>query len=305
MTSPLTVICCYFNPGNYKSHTTRYERFKAHMQESGVRLVTVECVFPTGHVLPTGETVWQEYQVTNPGHPNHVQVNSRTPLWLKENLLNLGVMRCHTPYVMWSDMDLEFEKNWVADTIAMLQYPGCLAAIPYSLLLLEQPNGQPEFQQYHTMANRKGVSSLPNVPLIGECNGGAWAFHRDALLMAGGLFDQHILGDGDDVLAFSMQRRPHAAIRPGMHPHTIQSIHQWASHVQDWKIGAVPSVARHHWHGSMKARGYTDRWKILIEEHFDPTTDLVRNVHDVWECTKPALTTRISAYFHARQEDIV
>lgn len=297
MTKDLTCVTAYFNPGNYRSHIDRYTRFAAHMQASGVRLVTVECVFPT-----------QEFQVTKPNHPDHIQVYSRTPLWLKENLINLGWARCHTPYVMWSDMDLTFEHGWVNETIALLQHPDCQAAIPFSLLLLEGSDGHPKYQQYHTMANRATAShpKLPYTPpLIGECNGGAWAFQRDALRRIGGLFDQHILGDGDDVLAFSLQRRPDVAIRTGMHPHTSQAIQEWSQRVQGWKTGAVRSVARHQWHGAVIGRGYDDRWKILIEEQFDPAADLVRNEYGVWECTKASLNARITAYFHSRQEDAV
>jgi hypothetical protein len=293
MKNELTVVCCYFNPGNFRSHAQRHQTFATHMQQSGVRLVTVECVFPVRR------NTFHEFQVTSATNPDHVQVRSRTPLWLKENLLNLGWARCITPYVMWSDTDLQFSPGWATQTVALLKHHQ--AVTPFSLLLLEHQSGYPEFQLYHTMSPRR-VPLIPHLKRLGECNGGAWAFHRTDISRVG-LFDEHILGDGDDVLTFSIQGHIIDAVRKGMHPNTIQSLLGWAQKVQGWTASTVPLTARHHWHGAIANRGYNDRWKILVEERFDPCTDLVRNDDGVWECRKQRINTRIAAYFRARQED--
>lgn len=302
----LTCVCCYFNPANFRVHAEKYRRFAAHMRESGVRLVTVECVFPTGRVLPTGETVWQEFQVTNPGHPDHVQVLGRTPLWVKENLLNLGWARCQTTNVMWSDTDIHFEDpRWVESTIEHLQIYSVVQ--PFSLLVHCAPDGRPLFQQHMSLAKYttkiRLLPSLPNVKMVGDGRGGAYAFRRDALDQMGGLFDEHILGDGDDVLSFGLSGQIQQCIRDGAHPRVFDHLVQWTARLQGLSFMSLRGIANHQWHGPLSARGYDSRWKILIEEHFNPETDLYRNEHGVWECTNVGINQRIAAYFVSRQED--
>ncbi len=288
----LTCVCCYFNPASFRVHQDRYTRFAQHMHMSGVRLVTVECVFP-------GQT----YAVTQANHPDHVQVKSRTPLWVKENLLNLGWPRCTTPYVMWADADIEFEDHyWPFHTIGMLQsFP---IAVPFSLLLHRGPNQE-------LMAQQRNIASglthqpefLPGLPVLSDTNGIAWAFRREVLTQLGGLFDEHILGDGDDVMAYALAGRLHDVFRPGMNPVVLDHIRRWVVPLATLSFAAVAGQAYHQWHGPIRSRGYGTRWKILTEEHFNPDRDLVRNDDGVWECTKTSINRRIMQYFHSRQED--
>ena len=35
-------------------------------------------------------------------------------------------------------------------------------------------------------------------------------------------------------------------------------------------MGFVPTIVYHNWHGNKSDRCYVDRWKILIEEKFNP-----------------------------------
>jgi hypothetical protein len=36
------------------------------------------------------------------------------------------------------------------------------------------------------------------------------------------------------------------------------------------RLGYVPGVIRHHFHGSKKNRKYTERWKTLIKHGYSP-----------------------------------
>jgi hypothetical protein len=295
----LTCCVAYFNPGNFAVHKSRYEGFAQHMADSGVHLITVECIFP-------GQT----FAVTEGGRPDHVQVFSRTPLWLKENLLNLGFARATTPYLMWSDLDLRWEdKDWASKTMTML-YDHAPIGQSWTHLISRGPAGQALCQTPSFGAKYlKRMKPLPGIsPVTAEASGGQWAFTREAYDHMGGLYDKNILGDGDDVMAFSFlplkNREVTQLFRPGGSVAWHQSIRDWQTRVQDirpWM--AIEGIVNHLWHGDAAKRGYDARWKILVEEGYNPDTDLQRNAWGVWECTKPRLCARIAEYFRSRQED--
>jgi hypothetical protein len=52
-------------------------------------------------------------------------------------------------------------------------------------------------------------------------------------------------------------------------------------------------------------RRYNDRWKIIVDNKFDPVTDLKRNTWGVQELSgnKPKMTLEIDRYFRFRNED--
>jgi hypothetical protein len=61
----------------------------------------------------------------------------------------------------------------------------------------------------------------------------------------------------------------------------------------------------HKWHGPRALRGYTERWKILEANAFDPYLDLRPDEHGVFEFTgnKPKLRDDVRQYFRSRNED--
>jgi hypothetical protein len=106
--SQLAVIAVVFNPVKYASRYEHYENFARHMGSSGVNLYTVECIFPstTRFGLPR-----QNFEVTQPNNPRHVQISAPWILWMKENLINIAVNRlpAHVEYIAWIDADIEFD----------------------------------------------------------------------------------------------------------------------------------------------------------------------------------------------------
>ncbi len=109
----LHVVTCVSNPVRYRSRWRLYERFAAQMERAGVRLLTVELAY--------GE---RPFEVTKPGRRDPVQLRSRSELWSKENLLNIGF--AHLPegwrYAAWIDADVEFQNpDWAGKTVERLQ----------------------------------------------------------------------------------------------------------------------------------------------------------------------------------------
>ena len=106
--SELAVITVIFNPVKYRSRYEHYHRFAAHMAQSGVQLYTVECIFESAEKFGLPR---QDFEITQPRNPNHIQLRAPNIMWIKENLINIAVMRLpkYINYVAWIDGDIEFE----------------------------------------------------------------------------------------------------------------------------------------------------------------------------------------------------
>lgn len=106
--SSFAVITVIFNPVKYTSRYEHYRKFAAHMSQSGVNLITVECVFEstTRFGLPQ-----QNFEITNAGDRHHIRLVAPSILWMKENLINIAIQRLplHIEYIAWIDADIEFD----------------------------------------------------------------------------------------------------------------------------------------------------------------------------------------------------
>ena len=104
------VITVIFNPMRYKTRYDLYRKFSRHMSQSGVILLTVECIFESENdsYLPK-----QKFEVTQAKNPQHLQISAPSVIWLKENLINIAVQRLplDIEYIAWLDADIEFEAS--------------------------------------------------------------------------------------------------------------------------------------------------------------------------------------------------
>lgn len=102
----LGLIATFFNPAGYRTKRVNYDRFRAPLDDAGLRLVVVECGFGDATFdLPAGEGVFH--------------VRGRDVMWQKERLLNLALARLPAgcTKVAWLDADLLFENpGWAAET---------------------------------------------------------------------------------------------------------------------------------------------------------------------------------------------
>jgi hypothetical protein len=71
------------------------------------------------------------------------------------------------------------------------------------------------------------------------------------------------------------------------------------------RLGYVQGVIEHSFHGEKRKRQYHNRWQILIDHEFSPTTDLRRNAQGVVEFAgnKPELEIDVDRYYRQRDED--
>jgi hypothetical protein len=87
----------------------------------------------------------------------------------------------------------------------------------------------------------------------------------------------------------------------------VDAVLRWQARAATLKqnIGYVDNHAIHYFHGSKLARAYGSRWRILLDNQYDPRTDVSRDWQGVLQLTgnKPRLRDQIRAYFRDRNED--
>jgi hypothetical protein len=138
--------------------------------------------------------------------------------------------------------------------------------------------------------------------------GYAWAAKRDALDAVGGFMDFGILGAGDHHMARALIGKGQDSVHRQMHPAYLNRVLAWQHRADEHikkNIGFIDGTILHYWHGSKVNRRYVDRWKILIENQFNPDADIYRDTRGLYRLTgnKIRLRDQIRAYFRQRNED--
>lgn len=289
----LTVLTAYFNPAGYVSRKRNYETFVRQLRACrGARLVTVECAFGSG-----------AFELA--GGRDTIQVRAEHPLWIKENLLNIGLSRIETPYVAWVDGDVLFQNvDWVRQTVAALR-TYCVVQ-PWSTVYCLDAEGRkgtglPAFCRIH------------QAQYTGRCRPGcchtgyAWAARREVLAAVGGFLDELILGGGDHLMAvaiFDLDRELWANAIGGEYRRRIDGWCRRFSAAVERRIGYVDGELHHLFHGSLHDRAYGARHAIPARYGYDPVVHLRKNADGVNQLAgPPGLGEEVRSYFSARQED--
>jgi len=261
------------------------------------------------------------FEVTDFKNPHHIQLRSKSILWLKENMMNIGISRLpgNWKYVAFVDADVSFSRpDWVSETIAQLQIYKVVQMFSHCIDL--GPNEEP--LQTHQGFGYSWVHGLykdsrgrVGPPPTGKYShwhpGYAWAFTREAIESIGGrLLDFSILGSGDHHMACSFIGQVEKSIPKGISQGYRDLCLEFNERCKalNRAVGYVKMTLLHHWHGKKKDRKYKDRWSILMEHGFDPKRDLEKDWQGVYflKClSKVPLQTSIYAYFLERNEDSV
>jgi hypothetical protein len=299
----LHVVTSRFNPMRYSVPERIFESWAQHMMAAGVNLTVVECQL--------GDRPF----VNDLSGVTHIGVRSRTVMWVKENLINIGISRLPQDwkYVAWIDSDVFFRsKTWASDTVHALQQYEFVQ--PWATAYDLGPNDQ--HLAAHTSFGKIWHERQPIIqgPNAGNSNyqfahpGYAWAATRGALEISSSLIDTAILGAADHHMAMALIGRVSDSVPSNCTAGYKRPLYQWQDRVMP-HIGAnlsyVPGTIEHIWHGPKARRAYVSRWDILTKYAFDPYVDLKRNVWGVGELTgnKPDMRNAIDAYFRQRDED--
>ena len=336
----LHVAAAYSNPMRWQTRRRLANDFKRHMRASAnVALHFGELAYGDRPHEVTGIAGEAE------GPSGDVQLRIQdSPLFLKENVLN-AVIRTFPPswrYGAIIDADFHMTRHdWAIEAIHQLQFYDWVqlfssyadtsaqtlgqgmrplrinASFAYNYIRsgfrLPEGYGNGGWKAGAPVLDDYGqsVARVPpsRKPLRGVgATGGAWAFRRSAFDAVGGLLDTCIAGHGDWHQAFGLvsEEAPDVGVASYSDGYG-RSIAAWQRRAARLKknIGYVDNLAIHFWHGSKLRRFYTSRYKILIENDFDPQTDLVSDWQGIYSLSgeKPNLRDQMRQYMIERDED--
>jgi len=136
--------------------------------------------------------------------------------------------------------------------------------------------------------------------------GYAWACTRKAYERMGGLYEKAILGSGDNIMALSLIQKAEYSINDNYSNDYKQSIYEFEKRTRLLRVGYIPGVIRHYYHGSKKNRNYANRWKILIQYEYIPSEYITKDENGILIPTKTCphgLLNDILEYFKSRNDD--
>jgi len=306
----LWAITSYFNPAGYRRRLETYRQFRERL---AAPLATVELSFDGRFELGPSDA------------DALLQIHGGDVMWQKERLLNLALRlppeRCDK--IAWLDCDVVFTNgDWAAEVSAALDDvplvhpfqaradlprdmgPGDLSAdvaadAAPSMVYLMKDRGVPpaDLLVPHPREKRRATQGL------------AWAARRE-VLDRHGLYDACILGSADRAMLCAAMGTFEYGIRALlMNPRQQEHFLGWARPFFETiagRIGYVPGLALHLWHGEMRDRQYGVREQELQAFDFDPFADVALDAATGcwrWSSDKPGLHAFVRRYFASRKED--
>jgi hypothetical protein len=284
----LNVIIVISNPCLYAKRYILTKEFIKRMEyeETNVNLYIVELAYGK-----------QKYLITQKNNNNHLQLRTDTPLWHKENMINLGVkylLPKDYKAFAWIDADIEFENtNWALDTLKILNGSKDIVQLfSHAVDMNEKKTALSIFSSFGYSYSKE----LEYNPIRGINYwhpGYAWAITRKAYEKIGGLYECEILGSGDYIMAMSIIKE--MPKRKELH-----------NKMKSLRIGYVPGVIRHYFHGSKINRKYTERWLILEKHQYNFNKHITKDENGLLIPTNEFtedFKNDIFQYFLERKED--
>ncbi len=296
----LNLIVVISNPCLYARRYILLKEFvkRIEEEEENVELYVVELIYEN-----------QKYIVTDKKNKNHLQISCETPIWHKENMINLGVKKLlpkNYKAFAWVDADIEFESaTWASDTLKILN--GCKDVVQ----LFSHCNDMSRDGTNLNLFNGFGFSFSKGKKYTSRGidywhPGYAWAMTRKAYEKLGGLYDKGVLGSGDNVMALSFINKCSCMTNENYHGDYNNSMLNYQKKAKGLRLGYVPGVIRHHFHGSKKNRRYTERWQVLIKHKYSPEEHVTYDKKGILVPTKNmsySFAQDIMNYFRERKED--
>lgn len=311
--SDLHVVAVFFNHNLRTNPLLNFQKFVKHMESFGVTLHIVELVRGK---LP--------FQVTETSNPHHTQLRTDSEFFQKENLINIGIRNAcklypNAEYFAWVDADIHFfNPNVMTETIEQLNRHNMVQM--WAMACDLGPDGHPMVYpgvDAAQVARSFGYCYIHELELTSVTKrygyewhtGYAWACRRDTWEALNGLYENSIVGSSDNHMAWSWIGKVGWGIEKGVTNAFEQDIKKWCENsvkVVNRDVGYVEGLVHHQWHGRKVDRKYVSRWKVLIDNEFDPTTDLKKDVHGLLHLTgnKPQLQFDLRSYMNQRNDDI-
>lgn len=297
----LNVIIVISNPCEYARRYILAKEFIARMEmeETNVRLFVVELCYKG-----------QQFRVTNKNNSNHLQLRTDfLPIWHKESMINVGVQKLLPKTwkaFAWIDADISFENNdWAMDTLKILNGTSDIVQLWSHCCDLDK--NELSMQVFNSFCYQYTKGKKYCGTGINYWHPGfAWAMTRRAYEKMGGLYDLGILGSSDNIMALSFIQNGLKGVNEESEDGYKKTIQQFQEKVKNLRLGYVPGVCRHYFHGSKANRKYKERWQILVSHKYNPEIHIKKNNDGLIipsDSCPQELLDDILQYFSERNED--
>lgn len=285
----LHVIAVVSNPCHYKRRIHLAREFMNRMnQETCVKVHLIELVYGNDKFELNG---------------NKLRTTEH-PIWVKESLINFAVrniLPSDWKAVAWIDADVEFESDtWALDTLRILN--GSKDIVQLFSHAVDM-NHIEETMKIFTGFGYQYTKKRRYTDASSWHPGFAWACTRQCFEKMGGLYDLSILGAGDHNMALSLAGLSHKSVNKDVSDGYKKSVAEFGERCKGMRLGYVPGVIRHYFHGSKAKRGYGTRWNILVRHKYDPYEDTYRDQNGLVCISNTDLAHDIALYFSSRDED--
>lgn len=252
------------------------------------------------------------FEVTDENNPQHIQLRTTEELWHKENMVNIAMAHISRQRpdwwaAAWIDADIEFlNPNWLVETWHQLQHYDIVQMFDTCV----------DLGPYHeTLEVHRGFAwcYCTGKPFNAKYGpfwhpGYSWSARRSALDHLGGLIDHSILGAGDHHMALAFINRAELSLPGDIHQNYRDMVMRFQTRAERYirrNIGFTPGTILHYFHGPKKARKYIERWKILVDDKYNPLVDVSYDSQGLLQLDPENIRLRddIRAYFRQRNED--
>ena len=294
---PLYVVLPYFNFCGFKRRRSLFVEFVKRIQGTkGLKLVVVEALGPAP--LPKMAV------------SDHWSFRTDSPIWLKENLINMAISRLPRgwKYVAWVDADITFlNQNWVEDAITELESYDIVQMFQTCVNLGSKNEALKIDKSFGYMHKGSGTAYVASDRYGFWHPGYAWGCTRKAWLQMGGLIDWAILGSGDRHMSLAWIGRAKDSAPGTIHPNYQALLVEYERMCKGLKVSYIAGTILHHWHGRLEDRKYRERWDILTKNKFDPLVDIGQTDSGLVQLSDSGrrLEKRLLDYFVGRREDLV
>lgn len=298
----LYVIIPYFNFCNYKKRKSLFLDFIQHIQNyNNIRIIVAELKENNKSFdLPNLNRYCNVYK--------HFRFTTKDCIWLKENLINLAILRLtdNWKYIAWIDADIIFmNKLWVNNTISALKTHNIVQLFQTAVNLGPSGEAMQIDNSFAYMYNCSNTKSSDKYKYTYWHPGFAWACTKEAYYQLGGLIDFAILGASDYHMAMSIIGNVEKSYPTEINIEYKKLLKIYETKAKNMKLGFIKGTILHRWHGSLENRKYTQRWDILTKNNYVPSEDIFVDDNGLIQLTDKGgrLKQLIYLYFEERNED--
>lgn len=297
----LGIVCCYFNPCNYRSKFLNFTKFLNGMRSIGIDPLIIETY--------SYNSLFRVNNLSN----NVISLKTNSIFWKKEQLLNIGIkelLKDDFTYIAWLDADILFrETDWWKQVILATKFYGIVQVFSNSYKETVKTNYQNTSTAYllnHIDSNQdlETILKRKSEPGYGHC------YHR-SYLEENLLYDLSIIGGGDllNLIGYYYNENTHDKIMGDRFFKDTtnafkKSFTDWCKRNKKLKhgVGYANVNITSLYHGSKLERRYESRENILKKYKFNPYIDL-KIKDNIYEIQKPELKKIIVEHFYSRNED--